>query len=237
MGPTFLQSFFISQRLYSDDSKKNYTSVKSNDEDKDSVIEIYDVPMDHQFDEDPEFEYFNQSPVEYNYPFMSPGRASNGVFDLPEIVQFLRAERFTDIVAIRSSDAACCGDYMVIASANSIKHMTQSSKILQKLFKMKRSPSDTMPNFEGFEGNSNWIAVDLGNIILHMFATKECRDRYDLESLWGIGAEFDPKAQGMDEAEKESEQFAPLSLTQADWERILAEVAADEAKQSQCEKK
>lgn len=77
----------------------------------------------------------------------------------------------------------------------------------------------------------------LGNIILHMFATKECRDRYDLESLWGIGAEFDPKAQGMDEAEKESEQFAPLSLTQADWERILAEVAADEAKQSQCEKK
>lgn len=145
LSPTFLQSFCISQRLYSDDSKKNYTSVKSNDEDKDSVIEIYDVPMDHQFDEDPEFEYFNQSPVEYNYPFMSSGSmfktwnmwlvlgASNGVFDLPEIVQFLRAERFADIVAIRSSDAACCGDYIVIASANSIKHMTQSSRILQKL--------------------------------------------------------------------------------------------------------
>ena len=29
-----------------------------------------------------------------------------------------------------------------------------------------------------------------GNIALHMF-THETRERYDLESLWGIGAEFE----------------------------------------------
>ncbi|VDO03277.1 unnamed protein product [Rodentolepis nana] len=232
LGPTFLQGFCINQRLYSDDPKKNFTSITSNDENEDSVIEIYDVPVDQQFDEDPEFDYFNQSLDYYNYPFICPGRASNGVFDLSEIVQFLRSEMFIDIVAIRLPDVACCGDYMVIASANSIKHMTQSSRILQKLFKMKRSPSDSIPNFEGLDRKSDWIAVDLGNIILHMFATKECRNRYDLESLWGIGAEFDLKAQGLDEVEKQSEQSAPLGLTQADWERILAEVAADEAKHS-----
>lgn len=72
-----------------------------------------------------------------------------------------------------------------------------------------------------------------------MFATKVCRERYDLESLWGVGAEFDPKAQGLDDSVDKSDQLPPLSLTQADWERIVAEVTAEEASNSQsaCENK
>ncbi|KAM7541576.1 hypothetical protein Aperf_G00000045309 [Anoplocephala perfoliata] len=236
--PASLPFFHVNPRTYSDDSKKKFISLETTNQEDESVIEIYDVSVEHQFDEDPEFEYFNQSPAEYNYPFMSTGRSTNGVFDLPEIVQFLRAERFFDIVAIRSPNIASCSDFIVIATANSAKHIARTSSILQKLFKMKRNLTDAMPLFDGIEGKSDWAAVDLGNIILHMFATKVCRERYDLESLWGVGTEFDLKAQGLDDSTGKSDQFPLLSLTQADWERIVAEVAADEStSKSTCEGK
>ena len=42
--------------------------------------------------------------------------------------------------------------------------------------------------------NYDWVAMDLGNIALHLF-TEETREKYDLESLWSVGSEFDTKTQ------------------------------------------
>ena len=61
-----------------------------------------------------------------------------------------------------------------------------------------------------------------------MFASAECRNRYDLESLWALGQDLDLKAQGMDPDEGSLNSTAQIPLTQADWERILAEVTAEE---------
>ncbi len=73
-----------------------------------------------------------------------------------------------------------------------------------------------------------------GNIILHLFASNECRQTYDLESLWAAGPEFDEQAQGVATThtsgkEESSSAFFPMQLTEADWERIVAEVAAERA--------
>ncbi|VDK41230.1 unnamed protein product [Taenia asiatica] len=183
------------------------------------------MPTEPQFEENPEFEYVSHSTIEHQYPFISDKRSRDGVFNLPEVVQFLKAEKFSDVVAIRMPEDACYGDFMVIATAKSNNHISQASKILHELFKMKRASSDPFPSFEGLKEHSEWIAVDLGNIILHMFAKAKCRQRYDLESLWGIGPEFDEKTQGLDASETQAD--SSMGLTQADWESIIAEVAAE----------
>lgn len=73
------------------------------------------------------------------YPFSLDANISitlgsrGGVFDLSEVVQFLRAEKFSDIVAIRVPEAACYGDFMVIATAKSSNHVSQASRILHEL--------------------------------------------------------------------------------------------------------
>lgn len=38
--------------------------------------------------------------------------------------------------------------------------------------------------------SAGWYALDLPNFIIHVMST-EARERYDLESLWGIGDEND----------------------------------------------
>eukprot|EP00108_Taenia_solium_P008500 TsM_000514500 transcript=TsM_000514500 gene=TsM_000514500 len=205
--------------------RKDVASVGNVDTDEDDIIEVFDLPTEPQFEENPEFEYVSHSTIEHQYPFISDKRSRGGVFDLPEVVQFLKAEKFSDIVAIRIPEDACYGDFMVIATAKSNNHISQASKILHELFKMKRASSDSFPSFEGLKEHSEWIAVDLGNIILHMFAKAKCRQRYDLESLWGIGPEFDEKTQGLDASETQAD--SSMGLTQADWESIIAEVAAE----------
>ena len=42
------------------------------DTEEDSIIEIYDLPERPQFEDDPEFDYVSQSPIECRYPFISP---------------------------------------------------------------------------------------------------------------------------------------------------------------------
>lgn len=61
-----------------------------------------------------------------------------------------------------------------------------------------------------------------------MFTKAKCRQRYDLESLWGIGPEFDEKTQGLDASEPQAAAFSSMGFTQAEWESIVAEVAAEQ---------
>lgn len=49
--------------------------------------------------------------------------------------------------------------------------------------------TDVIPKIEG-ESSKDWMALDLGNIALHIFST-EARAQYDLESLWTVGPDYD----------------------------------------------
>lgn len=65
------------------------------------------------------------------------------------------------------------------------------AQFVRKMFKLKRRPGDVIPKIEG-ENSPDWLALDLGNIALHIFSS-EARKLYDLESLWSLGCEFDPE--------------------------------------------
>jgi ribosome-associated protein len=51
---------------------------------------------------------------------------------------------------------------------------------------------------EGAEGNSSWILLDYGDIVLHVF-TPEARGTYDLEHLWADADRVDWQANGVAE--------------------------------------
>lgn len=70
-------------------------------------------------------------------------------------------------------------DYMFIATATSARHANSIVENLKKEFKnigMKHI------NREG-KDNSNWMILDIGDIIVHVFQ-EEAREHYKLEELW-----------------------------------------------------
>ncbi len=72
-------------------------------------------------------------------------------------------------------------DYMLIATSTSERHAKAlSGYVLEKVKKHGLTPLGV----EGQQG-SDWVLVDLGNIILHVMTTK-AREFYQLEKLWSI---------------------------------------------------
>lgn len=71
-------------------------------------------------------------------------------------------------------------DYFVIATAKNIRH---ASSLADDLMKEVQKNGYEIRTREGEEG-SNWILVDLHEVIVHIF-TEEGRSLYKLENLWG----------------------------------------------------
>lgn len=70
--------------------------------------------------------------------------------------------------------------------------MLAIATFVRKLFKIKRNSGEIIPKIEG-EKSRKWMALDLGNIALHVFS-EDTRLEYNLESLWAIGKEFDTES-------------------------------------------
>jgi ribosome-associated protein len=74
-------------------------------------------------------------------------------------------------------------DYMVIATGTSNRHLaSMSSYILEAVKEKGFRPLGV----EGDQG-SDWVLVDLGDIILHLM-TEQSREYYQLEKLWSVPA-------------------------------------------------
>nr|SVE73099.1 EOG090X0AI9 [Ceriodaphnia reticulata] len=111
-----------------------------------------------------------------------------GVFDIEEFVGILQLEKLGNVAVIAIPPSLNYVDYMVITTGKSPKQMTAVAEFIRRIFK-KRSPSSVPPVLEG-KNNKDWIALDLGNMALHIFSSK-ARKMYDLETLWTCGAAFD----------------------------------------------
>lgn len=83
-------------------------------------------------------------------------------------------------------------DYMVVVTARSQRHMKALAEFVRKMYKVKMSGKDLVPRIEG-KNSDEWMAIDLGNIALHIFSAK-FREHYDLEMLWSVGAEYDTES-------------------------------------------
>lgn len=88
-------------------------------------------------------------------------------------------------------------DYICVVTGMSFRHMRGIAEFVRKIYKMKRNPTDIIPKIEG-ENSRDWMALDLGNIALHIFS-ETAREQYDLESLWAVGPKYDRECNKPDE--------------------------------------
>jgi len=115
-----------------------------------------------------------------------------GVFDIEELVELLERDKAKNIFVASVPKEYAYVDYIVIVSGSSQKHMIALATFVRKVYKLKKYPRDLLPKIEG-ENSKDWIALDLGNIALHIFS-HPAREHYDLETLWTVGSQYDEKS-------------------------------------------
>lgn len=96
-----------------------------------------------------------------------------------KIEQILSDLKFEDIVQIDLDNKSLVAEKMIVATGRSEKHISSSAK---KIKEMIKNSSDIIPSIEG-EQKSDWLLIDLGFLIIHLFKS-EIRKIYNIEELW-----------------------------------------------------
>ncbi len=104
----------------------------------------------------------------------------------------LDALKGTDITVIDISTKSSIADAMMVATGTSKRHVRSMAESVRQSAKEADHPP------LGFEGgdSSDWILVDLGDVIVHVM-TEEKREFYALEKLWSVGPDDDEKQPSM----------------------------------------
>ena len=108
---------------------------------------------------------------------------------LARILTSLENDKAEDIVQIDLRGKSSIGDYMIIASGSSSRHLQSLSEIL--VSELKKIGLDNC-RIEGRESN-DWKLVDAIDVIIHIFHPEK-REFYDLEKMW---SEEIPKEKAM----------------------------------------
>lgn len=88
-----------------------------------------------------------------------------------------------DIVVLDVAERTSVTDWMIVVTGTSARHVkSMANEVIEKSKEAGVRPIGT----EG-ETDGNWILVDLGDVIVHVM-TRESRDFYALEKLWGMVA-------------------------------------------------
>lgn len=91
-----------------------------------------------------------------------------------------------DVRVIEITEVATFADYFIIADGN---NPTQVSALVDNVEEQLEKAGYTPKRIEGV-GNSNWVLMDYGDVIVHVFS-KEDRLFYDLERIWKDGKELE----------------------------------------------
>jgi ribosome-associated protein len=95
------------------------------------------------------------------------------------VLASLEDSKAENIVSIDIQRKSSLGDYMVIASGRSHRHV---SAVADHLLKALKDAGLGMARVEGLAG-ADWVLIDSGDIIVHVFRP-EVRDFYNLEKMW-----------------------------------------------------
>ncbi|KAH8303596.1 hypothetical protein KR018_005622 [Drosophila ironensis] len=159
------------------------------DENSTEIFDVEEARLQEQqlaedpMEEDPESQYYG----------LNLQRGLRGVFDVEDLVELLRKENVDDIFVCYVPEDLKYVDHLVVCSGRSYRHMLSTAEFVRRMFKIKRHKGDILPRIEG-DKSRDWMAMDLGNIALHIFSPK-AREEYDLESLWAIGSQYDRESQ------------------------------------------
>ena len=98
---------------------------------------------------------------------------------LQAVLASLEDSKAEDIVTIDIVGKSALGDYMVVASGRSNRHVTA---ICDHLISDLKDEGLGTARVEGLEAG-DWVLIDTGDIIVHVFRP-EVREFYNLERMW-----------------------------------------------------
>ena len=110
---------------------------------------------------------------------------------LADIVNWLDEAKAEEIVTIPLEGKSTLGDYMVVASGRTDRHV---GAIADQLHQKIKEATGAAVRVEG-QPACDWVLVDTGDIIIHVFRP-EVREFYNLEKMWK--AEIPPDASQTD---------------------------------------
>lgn len=99
--------------------------------------------------------------------------------------QALAEKKGEDVRAIQITEVATFADYFIIADGT---NPSQVNALVENVEDKMEEAGYQPKRIEGV-GNSNWVLMDYGDIIVHVFS-KEDRLFYDLERIWKDGTEL-----------------------------------------------
>ena len=105
------------------------------------------------------------------------GRSSETL--LKEVIAWLDDAKAEEIVTIDLAGKSSLGDFMIIATGRTDRHVGGIADQLRQ--KLKAAGLDNV-RIEGME-TCDWVVADAGDIIIHIFRP-EVRDFYKLEKMW-----------------------------------------------------
>jgi ribosome-associated protein len=91
----------------------------------------------------------------------------------------LEDDQAIDVITIDLKGKSSLGDYMLIASGRSVRHV---GAIAGHLLKGIKAAGFGTAQSEGLR-SADWILIDTGDIIVHLFRP-EVREFYNLEKMW-----------------------------------------------------
>ena len=94
-------------------------------------------------------------------------------------IQTLEDAKAQDITTIDLEGKSSIGDYMVVASGRSHRHV---GAIADQLARVLKEQGHGRARIEG-QDNCDWVLIDAGNIIVHVFRP-EVREFYNIEKMW-----------------------------------------------------
>ena len=98
---------------------------------------------------------------------------------LKAILHWMDEAKAENVVTIDLHGKSSIGDFMVIASGRSDRHVVAVAEQLQR--KLKETGFGRV-RAEGLEAG-DWVLLDTGDVIVHVFRP-EVREFYNLEKMW-----------------------------------------------------
>jgi ribosome-associated protein len=95
------------------------------------------------------------------------------------VLASLEDSKAENIVSIDIQGKSSLGDYMVVASGRSHRHV---AAVAEQLLKALKDGGLGTARVEGLAG-ADWVLIDSGDIIIHVFRP-EIREFYNLEKMW-----------------------------------------------------
>lgn len=118
---------------------------------------------------------------------LSDGQRSAAL--VQEIVHWLDEAKAEEIVTIDLAGKTSIGDFMLIATGRSDRHV---GAIAEQISKRLKEQGLGRVRVEGLEA-CDWVLIDTGDIIVHVFRD-EVREFYNLEKMWSGDRPVEPTA-------------------------------------------